>query len=120
MTNALDRTIELLLSQNDGKIADAVASIDDCGDLIVFGRGPEGYEHWVVVGEEEKDIVLLELLRERFTAVPSAEFMEWLEGHGINHEVGSVAGEHRGAARVSAKGRRRNGSGRTKTMRAGP
>lgn len=120
MINALDRTVELLLSENEGKVADALASVDDSGDLIVFGCGSESYDHWVVVGEEDKDLVLLELLRERFTAVPSAEFMEWLERHGIRHEVGSVAGEHRGAARLTAKGRRRNGSGRAKHTRAGP
>jgi hypothetical protein len=110
--NALDRTADLI---------NAVAYVDADGDLIAFGHESD-HDHWVAVGAEVRDLVLLELLRERFEGAdaPTAELMQWLQEHGIPFEVGSPAGEHRGPARISAKGRRRNGAHGSKPTRAGP
>lgn len=126
---ALDRSVEL--GQTYGESAmHVVAFVDADGDLIALGHdvGTElhmlhehrTYDHWIVVGSEQRDRVLLELLRERFDGAPAptAEFMQWLQSHGIPHEVGSAAGEHRGLARIGPTGRRRNGG--SKPTRAGP
>lgn len=118
---AFQRTIELKLAAGDGTVIDTVASIDDHGDLIVYGHdvwaapsafsSAPGIDHWVVVPADVKDLVLLQLLRERFTnAEPTAEFMSWLHDHAIPHEVGSPAGERRGEARLRVKAHRRNGA----------
>lgn len=116
----LDRTVELQQGVDDDRLVEVVASVNADGDLVVFahdvGRAPtalpgsETYDHWVVVGAEEKDQLLLELLRERFLDVgmPTAELMTWLQRRDIRHEVASRAGGHR-----------RNG-GRGKPTRAGP
>ena len=127
MINELHRTIELSQTEHEGTVVHFSASVDADGDLIVVahdsasGSGKRD-DHWVVVGEEDKDAVLLELVRERFagTFAPTAEFLEWLEQRGIRHEVASAAGEHRGPTRLSAKARRRNSTRRTKPTRAGP
>lgn len=127
MINELDRTVELSQTTYEGSVVQFSAAVDADGDLIVvahdvaMGSAPHD-DHWVVVGEEDKDVVLLELLRERFLGAfaPTAEFLDWLEQHGICHEVASPAGEHRGPTRLSAKARRRNGNKRTKPTRAGP
>lgn len=134
MTNviSLDRSFELKRSMDEGTSIEVAVAVDGNGDLIMSGRdsgkapqnllGDRTYDYWVVVGEEDKDLVLLHLLRERFagTQAPSAEFMEWLQGHEIPHEVGSALGEHRGRARHPAQGKRRNGGRRAKESRAGP
>jgi hypothetical protein len=128
---ALDRSVELSSTERRGNAMRVVAFVDDDGDLIVLGHDPDSppdaygdraYDHWVVVGDEVRDLVLLELLRERFEGIgaPTAEFMQWLQGRGIPHEVGTVAGEHRGPARIGAKGRRRNGAHGARPTRAGP
>ena len=128
---ALDRSVELSSTAFEGNTIRVVAFVDDDGDLIALGRDvgstPDGstertYDHWVVVGEEDRALVLLQLLRERFEGLqaPTAEFMQWLQMHDIPHEVGTVAGEHRGPARIGAKGRRRNGAHGARPTRAGP
>lgn len=129
---ALERSVDLKLTAGDGTVFDTVASVDANGNLIVYGHdvwaapdpfaATRSYDHWVVVPEEDKDFVLLQLLRERFLdgPAPSAEFMSWLEAHAIPHEVGSPAGEHRGEARVRVKAHRRNGARGSNPTRAGP
>lgn len=129
---ALERTVDLKLTAGDGTVFDNIASVDANGNLIVYGHdvwttpdpfaATRSYDHWVVVPDEDKDFVLLQLLRERFLddPAPSAEFMSWLDSHGIPHEVGSPAGEHRGEARVRVKAHRRNGARGSKPTRAGP
>lgn len=128
----LDRTVELKQTVDEGTMVEVVASVDSDGNLVVFGHdvgkapsallGSETYDHWIVVGSEDKDLLLLELLRERFlgVAAPTAELMSWLQDRGILHEVGSTAGEPRGPARLNGTGRRRNGARHAKRMRAGP
>ena len=129
---ALDRTIDLRLTAGDGTVIDTIASVDDEGNLVVYGHDvwatpsaatvTHNFDHWVVVPEEDKDFVLLQLLRERFLEgpAPSAEFMSWLDDHAIPHEVGSPAGEHRGEARLRVRAHRRNGTRGHKPSRAGP
>lgn len=128
---AFQRTIDLKLAAGDGTVIDTVASIDDHGDLIVYGHdvwapsalgSAPGFDHWIVVPEGAKDLVLLQLLRERFlpNAAPSAEFMSWLLDHAIPHEVGSPAGEHRGEARLRVKPQRRKGAGGFEPSSDGP
>jgi hypothetical protein len=129
---SLDRSLELKRSVEEGTSIEVAIAVDADGDLIVSGHdsgeavsnlfGSPTYDHWVVVGEEDKDLVLLHLLRERFAdaRAASAEFLAWLQGREIPHEVGSVAGEHRGRARHPAHGRRRNAARRTNQTRAGP
>ncbi|MGH2758906.1 MAG: hypothetical protein ACRDKJ_05005 [Actinomycetota bacterium] len=128
----LDRTVELQQGVDDDRVVEVVASVNADGDLVVFGHdvgraptalpGSETYDHWVVVGGENKDLLLLELLRERFLGAhaPTAELMTWLQKRDIRHEVGSRAGEHRGPARLIGRGRRRNGTRRNDPTRAGP
>jgi hypothetical protein len=122
---AIDRSFELWPSVDEGTRIEVSVAVDDNGDLIISGHdtgrvpGDRSYDYWVVVGEEDKDLVLLHLMRERFSdcLAPGAEFMDWLQGHGIRHEVGSTAGEPRG--RRDTNGHRRNGA-RPKRSRAGP
>jgi hypothetical protein len=128
----LDRTVELQQNIDDDRLVEVVASVNADGDLVVFGHdvgraptalpGSETYDHWIVVGDEDKDLLLLELLRERFLgfAAPTAELMSWLQARDIRHEVGTRAGEHRGNGRLKTTGRRRHGVRRMKPMRAGP
>lgn len=128
----LDRTVELQQGIDDDRIVEVVASVNADGDLVVFGHdvgraptalpGSETYDHWIVVGREDKDLLLLELLRERFltVAAPTAELMNWLHERDVRHEIGSRAGEHRGPARIRTIARRRNATRRIKPMRAGP
>ena len=128
----LDRTVELLQGVDDDRLVEVVASVNADGDLVVFGHdvgraptalpGSETYDHWIIVGGEEKDLLLLELLRERFldSTAPTAELMNWLRERSIRHEIGSRAGEHRGQARLRMTAQRRNGGRRFKPMRAGP
>ena len=123
----LDRTVELQCGIDDDRVVEVVASVNADGDLVVFGHdvgraptalpGSETYDHWVVVSRDDKDLLLLELLRERFLSAtaPTAELMAWLQQRDVRHEVGSRAGEHRGSARLNSNGRRRN-----KPTRAGP
>lgn len=129
---ALDRTIDLQLTAGDGTVFDTIGSVDEGGDLIVYGhdvwatRSPVSatgtFDHWVVVHEEDKDFVLLQLLRERFLEgpAPSAEFMSWLDDHAIPHEVGSPAGERRGEARLRIRAHRRNGTRSEQPSSNGP
>lgn len=129
---ALERSVDLKLTAGEGTVFDNIASIDAAGNLIVYGHDvlttPDPFaatrscDHWVIVPEEDKDFVLLQLLRERFLddPAPCAEFMSWLNGHGIPHEVGSPAGEHRGEARMRVKVHRRNGARVSNPTRAGP
>lgn len=129
---AFDRTIELKLTAGEGTVFDTVASVDPSGNLVVYGHDVWGtpdtfaaarsYDHWVVVPEEDKDFVLLQLLRERFLdgPAPTADFMTWLDAHGIRHEVGSPAGEHRGEARLRARAHRRNPGMGPQPTRDGP
>lgn len=130
---ALDRSIELSSTDLGGTAVHVVAFVDADGDLIALGHDVgsaahrfdehRGFDHWVVVEGELKDLVLLELLRERFEGAeaPTAEFMQWLQDRDLAHEVGSAAGEHRGPARIGPPhGRRRSGTRGTRPTRAGP
>jgi hypothetical protein len=112
----LDRAVEL--GEND-----VVASIDADGELFVLSHEVHApSEYWVVVAAQDKDLVLLQLLRERFAGVTSqgAEFMTWLQEHDIRHGVGSTTTEHRRPMRLSAKSRRRASVQHAKPTRAGP
>lgn len=129
---ALDRSLELRHSVDEGTTVQVMVAVDENGDLIVSGHdsgkapakllGSRTFDHWVLVADEDKDVVLLQLLRERFgdISAPSAEFMEWLKTHDIPHQVGSEAGAHRGVYRPFTSPRRRGTTRRPKRTRAGP
>ncbi len=74
--------------------------INDTDDLVMEGYdygpdveeffGDDDYEYWVTVPKEYKDLVLLNLIKEKFTSKsksgPSSAFMNWLKKKGIPYE----------------------------------
>lgn len=59
----------------------------DIGEAPRKTWGHDDYEYTVKVPAEQKDRLLLLLIKERFnTDKPSSDFMQWLKAHNIAHE----------------------------------
>ena len=77
--------------------------IDNEGDIVLSGQdigkapeehwGDSDYEYWVVVNREQKDLLLLSLIQERFggSSQSFSNFKEYLIQKEIPYEFGSWA-----------------------------
>jgi hypothetical protein len=77
--------------------------IDDKGDIILSGQdlgkapmefwGDSDYEYWTIVKRDQKDLLLLSLIKEKFGGNVKAfsNFKEYLIKEGIPYEFGSYA-----------------------------
>lgn len=86
-------------SEEDGEFSILTAYIDkdgsllldgyDIGDSVLKAWGDSDYEYWRRVRPEFLDIILLELLKERFDS--DVKFHDWLQEKGIPDEFNSWA-----------------------------
>lgn len=95
----MDKIKEITLTKykTEDISVELVAKIDDDGDLVLEGYdigkavaehwGDSDYEYWLRVASDDKDTVLLWLIKERFTA--SSEFRQWLDDKGIPNKFAS-------------------------------
>lgn len=91
------KQITLAESKTDRCSSSLVARIDDEGSLVLEGYdigelvrewwGDSDYEYWLKVAADDKDTVLLWLIKERFPT--DSEFREWLNSKGIPSEFHS-------------------------------
>jgi hypothetical protein len=75
-----------------------VAKIDDEENLVLEGYdigkyvkehwGDSDYEYWLRVARDDKDTLLLWLIKERFTT--SSQFKQWLDDKGIPNKFDSL------------------------------
>ena len=91
------KEITLIESKTDRCSSSLVARIDDEGNLVLEGYdtgelvrewwGDSDYEYWLKVADDDKDTVLLWLIKERFK--DDSEFKEWLNSKGIPNQFQS-------------------------------
>ena len=79
--------ISIHLSAEIKPNGDLVLKGYDVGKLVEDQFGDSDYEYSLTVKAEDKDTVLLNLIKERFAN--DSEFKSWLEEKGIPHEFWS-------------------------------